>query len=186
MFRNDNLIDTRFHPVDESILAIRSVDFHSLTRARWVFQSSPSMTPQVLDLISQADQRVLAEYCNVKNSDIAYQAIAEQVATILERERRHWKDIVLTMKSLLNFVPLTRLCDVVVSEVFLNAPEFPNVFIMFKMFEKCVTTSANKSAIAKWEALPGQIRSRIQNPVRWKLLQSHNVYESLLCVHQVE
>jgi hypothetical protein len=73
-----------------------------------------------------------------------------------------------------------------VSEEFLNAPEFANVFVMSKMYEKCVRDSQDERLIQNWTDVQEQLGERVTNPARAEALHKQDPLEVLAKISLIE
>jgi hypothetical protein len=181
-----NFIDTDFEPVEESVLAVQPLAPKLLIRAKSVFRVAPSMAPQVLNFLYKTKSAYLCQYFKSTSPDAAFVEIAEQIVRIMEHEKRYLKDVVLTMNSMLRFTPLVQLFMICISEEFLNAPEFANVFVIFNMFAKKIRMSNDEQMIQNWNDVQDLLNDRLVNKARLEALRTENVLEVLMNITQID
>jgi serine/threonine protein kinase HipA of HipAB toxin-antitoxin module len=75
---------------------------------------------------------------------------------------------------------------VFVSDGFLNAPEFANVFIMYNMFTKRIRISNNEKMIQNWDDVQDLLDDRIASKARLEALRTKNVLEVLTNLAQID
>jgi hypothetical protein len=112
--------------------------------------------------------------------------ITKQIIRIMQHEKRYLKDVVVTMNSILRFVPLMQLFMIFVNDDFLNAPEFANVFVMYNMFTRRIRNSTNEKVIQNWNDVQDLLNDRIVNKARLEALRAQNVLEVLMNLTQID
>jgi hypothetical protein len=167
-----NLVDLRFPIVDESLFAIPLRDPQLFSRAKSVCHLSPSMAAQVLDFLYHTDDLTLCSYFAANSIDAARLDMAELIVNTLQNQQRYLKDTILTINAMLRSAPLVEMFMMFVNADFLNAPEFSNVWLIFKLFAKTVMSSGDESLKKSWTDFQANLEGRVLSPERLAAMQS--------------
>jgi hypothetical protein len=90
------------------------------------------------------------------------------------------------MNSILKFAPLMQLFMLFGNADFLNAPEFTNVFLMFKMFSKRVRDSEDPGLTQNWKDVQELLHDRVRSSVRLQALKAESPLEVLMILSTID
>ena len=173
------VFDEKYPIVEESVIAMQPVSQQALGRAKSVFQVSPVVSCQVIELLHETSETLLCQYFGTSTADGVFVEIAKIISKVLAENRKYLYGSISVTRTILACTPLPQLIDVFTEPEFLNAPEFPNVFVMFLMLKKSITASGDEALIEKWNTVEQSLSDKVESAERLNLLKSEKISEAL-------
>lgn len=173
------VFDEKYPIVEESALAMQPVSQQALARAKAVFQVSPVVSCQIIELLHETSDNLLCQYFNTTTPAAAFVEIAKEIAKVMAKDRKLVNDTIQLMRVLLRYAPLGEVVDTFTSEEFLNGDDLPNVFVMFLMVKRAVLAAGDESLTAKWNETEQKLPERVSATERLDLFRSDDIPTAL-------
>jgi hypothetical protein len=128
----------------------------------------------------------LCSYFTANSIQAARQEIADFILEILQSQQQYMKDTIRTVNSIFNASPLLELCMMFLAPDFLNAPQFPNVWLIYRLFAKKVKSSGDEALIQSWADSQGCLEERLVSKGRLEAMRSEETLKVFATLFDVQ